>query len=159
MRREGLAGGTFALEGRDRRRLGGCAFGGDVLLGRGGRGLFEFELHLLDEAQGAFGPGPVDLALEHCLSGLPRKQQAISDLELLMGDRRRVVGVLGAGQGQLRRERRDITHKPGRVKRHARESTLLRENRSRHDPGYPHYPATCGRQVCCGARQSIPSSI
>ena len=72
---EGLAGGAFALEGLDRRcRLGGGAFGSDVILGGGARSLLEFKFHLLDETGRAFGLGPIDLALE------------LGDLEPLMRD-------------------------------------------------------------------------
>ena len=95
---ERLAGRALARERRDVRRLGGGLLGGDLVLGGGGFQLFELQLHLIEQPRRALRARPVDLPLE------------LGDLQVLVRDRRRVVGVLGAGERQL-----GLDWQPGRV--------------------------------------------
>ena len=57
----GWRDGRLRVNGRNRRRLGGGALGGDLVLGGGGLQLFELQLHLVEKARRALRARPVDL--------------------------------------------------------------------------------------------------
>ena len=86
---ERLSGRALARKGGDRCRLRCDPLSGDLVLGGGRFQLRELQLHLVEDARRALRARSVDLASE------------LGDLELLLGDHRRIVGRLGAGHRQL----------------------------------------------------------
>jgi hypothetical protein len=60
----------------------------------------------------------------------------------------------GMGSGEIRRKR--INGARHALTESQSNSLVNREHASQHN--YRTQPAACGRHVCCGSRQSIPSS-
>jgi hypothetical protein len=84
-----LPGRPLALERGDLCRLRRGGLGLQVVLCGIGFEVFELELHLLEQATGAFGAGAVLLALQ------------LGDLQLEMGDHRFGGALPSAGIGEL----------------------------------------------------------
>ena len=154
-----LAAGAGGPGGIGRRRVRPDS---GVVLGRGGLGLLQLQLELIEQLAAALGRS-AEPVVPH-----------LGDDELEMRDDR-----LGAGRpllsdppgrllGQQRRaEAGDVVGSRGRGGWHTRIQAQLARRRVQlnacplyfgSQPAAP-YPAAWGRQVCCGFRQSMPSSM
>ena len=90
----------------------------------------------------------------------------------LQGDQRQVAGLLrqrrgglggdpgdiGACRQERCLERIDVVQKSGKLGVHSRSESRTGPPWYRFQQPTACYPADCGRQLCCGGRQSIPSS-
>src|SRR5947209_7299563 len=155
MRREWLARRPPAREGA---HLCGCSslLGGNLILGRRCFQLLELKLHLVDQSRLALVARAKQVALElldgqphignqgirarsfgACLRklGVPRQQQLLQRLDIV---RQRII----------------CAHRANKESQDARLVSL----QSHNDSQCRNQPAACGRQVCCGSRQSMPSS-
>jgi hypothetical protein len=131
-------------------------FGGDRVLRGGGLELLELQLHLLEQPRLALAALAVELAPQ-----LLDRQPQMRDQRLgarSLGPRLRELGAPDTdqplqcldivGQRIIGAHRRSGDHK----------SERRGSPRSRAESECRNQPAVCGRQVRCGARQSIPSS-
>ena len=150
-----LLAGEAAHDGVVLARLGG---GGECVFGRACLQLLELQLELIEQLAAALGRWPEALASQ------------FGDDQLQMRDHG--LGTRGAGFGllagralgdQRRFECVDPVGENVGCNRHERNSTII----ARHCDDLAHwvsqlvapYPTASGRQVCCGLRQSIPSSM
>ena len=121
---------------------------GLVLAGRRGQFL-ELQLHLVEQPLAALGARAEELTLH------------LGDHQLKMLDQRHGAGQLGARFRQRRLQRIHVVGQRIRRVRHARmesRDAALVTLRSPTDSQCRVQPAACGRHVCCGSRQSMPSS-
>lgn len=97
MIRERLARGAFAGKGRHAGGLGGCLFGGQLVLTGAGLQLLQFQLQLIQQPRLAFRP----LTIEFPLEILDQQFQG-GDLGLIVGAFRQFPGQPGLGGSGLR---------------------------------------------------------
>jgi hypothetical protein len=114
------------------------------------RGQFlELQLHLVEKPLAALGARAKHLALH------------LGDHQLQVLDQRLGARELGARLDQRCLQRPDIIGQRIRCRRHAaiesQSSSLVNRERASHH-NFADQPAAVGRHVCCGRRQSIPSS-
>ena len=160
MLRKRLACGPVARERGDRRRHRGGVFGGQIVPGRIGLKVFELQLHLIEEAAGAFGAGTILLAPQ------------LGDLQLEVCDHRFDGALAGVGVGKLRLSLVSLLERGNQqrlerfnVVRKGRTAASMKVNESsstlcckRKVVVPSDYPALAGRHEYCGLRQAIPSS-
>ena len=150
-----LLAGEAAHDGVVLARLGG---GGERVFGRACLQLLELQLELIEQLAAALGRWPEALASQ------------FGDDQLQMRDHG--LGTRGAGFGllagralgdQRHLECVDPVGENVGCNRHERDLTII----ARHCDDLAQwvsqlvapYPTACGRQVCCGLRQSMPSSM
>ena len=141
----------------------GAAFGRQFVLGGRGFEFLQLQLDLVEQPGGALGTLAVAIALE------------LLDLQLQMRDQGLVVGGPGLGNAhpsprrsgcplgkQRRFQRLDIVWQRVEAVTHASDeitkAAIWRCFFVISRDFSAAYPALCGRQVCCGFRQSIASS-
>ena len=168
---ERLACRALAGEGRDGRGPRHRVLGGQLILGRRGFEFLELQLELVKQPGAALGTLAEAIAVE------------LLDPQLEVGDQSLVVGDLGPQRGSFRRHRHGMRtrcdeqplqalgiigqeiDRRHRVYTRAQTRRLV-VNSMRADSirrtgvceAKRPQPASSGRQVCCGWRQSIPSS-
>jgi len=168
---ERLARGALAGEGRDAGGLGHRLLCGEIIFGGRGFQLLELQLELVKQPGAALGTLAEAIAVE------------LLDPQLEVGDQSLVVGDLGPQRGSFRRHRRSMRtrcdeqplqalgiigqeiDRRHRVYTRAQTRRLV-VNSMRADSirrtgvceAKRPQPASSGRHVRCGWRQSIPSS-
>ena len=163
-----LPDGRPALEAADAGGLLGSGYGGEGILAGVGFELLELQLHLVEQAARPFGAGAVLLALQ-----LRDLQPEVRDQRVpcaLAGQRvgKPGFGLIGSANSGLRLF-------PSRKQERLERFDVVRQGRNGGDHGLSEspgatlckakvrertaYPALCGRQLYCGLRQSIPSSM
>ena len=144
--------------GYDGPILTGLGLGGEFVFGRARLQLFELQLELVEQLAAALGRWPEALALQFGDDQLQMRDHGFGagsagfrlPAGRALGDQRRFKGVdpFGENVGCNRHERDSTT-----IARHCDDlaqwvSQLVAP-----------YPTACGRHVCCGLRQSMPSSM
>ena len=157
MRWERLTGGLLACEGADLARRGGSLRGHGLVLGGSRLEVFQLELHLVEQARLALAHRPEHLT-PHLLDG----QSQMRDQRLGARGLRTCPRQLGVAGKKQTLQRFDIVGKRKRIicahaTMESQEQDLVSLS-SRADSQCRNQPAACGRHVCCGIRQSMPSS-
>ena len=150
-----LAGRAAALE---RRNPGSCR-GHEAkrfFLAGGGLQFLEAEFHLVNELSAALRPRPVERPAHLLVLQL---EECVARFEIGV-DRPHPGGIGGRGIERCH-QGSDVDLGPGAGGFHERHGITDRragEAKSAGKPSLPAYPAAVGRQLCCGLRQSMPSS-